>query len=347
MTTPVLTDRQRRILRAIVEDYIATAEPVGSRTISRHHLPEASPATIRNDMADLEALGLLEQPHTSAGRVPSDHGYRYYIDEVLEDTPVPGAQARLIEQVLGGRMGPAETLAQTGVRLLSETSSLISIVLGPQFQPASLVKLEIGQVGEGRILLALVSDAGFVETRLVEVLPSLGPADLARMAELVNSHLEGRTWEQVDRPGVIRDMKSELHGYASVLDETIEFLQGSLQPQAAARVYVHGLARLLDLPEFQDLTRTKAILSLLDSEQSVLALFAGRLHVGGVTVTIGRENKCREMADCSLVSAPFRAGGRAVGGVAVLGPKRMAYGQVVPLVDLVAASLDELMGRLA
>ena len=347
MTTPVLTDRQRRILRAIVEDYVATAEPVGSRTISRHHLPEASPATIRNDMADLEELGFLEQPHTSAGRVPSDVGYRYYVDEVLEEVPVPEAQVRLIEQVLGAKMRQVEALVQTTLRLLSETSSLISIVLGPQLLPASLVRIEIAHVGGDRALLALVSDAGFVETKLIELPPSLGPSGLGRMTELINSHLEGRTWEQVNRPGVLRDMRRELHGYETLLDETIEFLHWSLEPLVTARVYVHGLARLLDLPEFQDLARTKAILGLLDRERTVSDLLTQRLGLQGVTVTIGREKKRAEMVDCSLVSAPFHVGGRPVGGVAVLGPKRMAYGQVLPLVDLVAASLDDLVGRLA
>lgn len=346
MTAPELTERQRRILQAIVEDYISTAEPVGSRTISRRHIPEASPATIRNDMADLEELGFLEQPHTSAGRIPTDAGYRYYVDEVLEDTPVPDPQARLIETVLGAKMREVESLIQATVRVLSETSSLISIVLGPRLSPASLVRVEVAHAGSGRALLALVSDAGFVETKLVELPSSLDPANLRRMTELINGLLEGRGWAEFSRLGVIRDLKRELHGYETVLDETIEFLRSGLQPQVTARVYMSGMAHLLNLPEFRDVERTKVVFGLLDREQLVSDILAGRL-ARGVTVTIGRENERPEMIDCSLVSAPYHIGGRPAGGVAVLGPKRMDYGLVLSLVDLVASELDELMGRLA
>lgn len=347
MTTPDLTDRQRRILQAIIEEYVTTAEPVGSRTISRHHLPEASPATIRNDMADLEELGLLEQPHTSAGRVPSDTGYRYYVDRSLGEPQVPVEQARLIEGILRAKIHEVQTLVQATVRVLSETSSLISIVLGPQVLPAALARIRITDVGEGRALLALVASAGFVETRLIDVPPSIGEAELRRMTDLLNGLLEGHGWDSLSRPGVLRDVRSELAAYDAVLEETLEFLRASLEPVDTERVYVSGIAHLLDLPEFQDLARTKAILGLLDREQTVSGLLAERLGQQGVTVTIGRENKQAEMAECSLVSAPYHAGGETVGGVAVLGPKRMAYRLVLPLVDLVAANLDELMRRLA
>ncbi len=347
MTTPDLTDRQRRILQAIVEEYISTAEPVGSRTISRHYLPEASPATIRNDMADLEELQLLEQPHTSAGRVPSDSGYRYYVNCSLGDAEVPADQARLIEDVLRPGMQQVESIIQASVEVLSEASNLISIVLGPQVTPTSLARIEVAYVAGGRALLVLVSRAGFVETKLVGLPSSLDEAGLRRMTDLLNGLLEGRTWDSVNRPGVLRDIRSELPGYESMLEETIEFLRASLEPVAPERLYISGMAHLLDLPEFQDLGRTKAILGLLDHAQAVAALLAERLDPRGVTVTIGRENKREEMVDCSLVSAPYHAGGRAVGGVAVLGPKRMAYRLVLPLVDLVAANLNDLMLRLA
>lgn len=343
-----LTERQHRILQAIVEEYISTAEPVGSRTISRRYLPEASPATIRNDMADLEELGFLEQPHTSAGRIPSDSAYRYYVDSSVEGARLPAEQARSIEELLGTKTQQAESLVQTTVRLLSETSSLISIALGPQVVPASLTRIEFARVGGGNAVLILVSDAGFVETKLLELPPATDDTALRRLADILNGMLEGHNWETVNRPGLLRDVRGELPGYEPMVDETIEFLRSSLEPDGAEeRVYVSGMAHLLDLPEFQDLARTKALLALLDQAQSVSALLAERLGPQGVTVTIGRENKREEMAECSLVSAPYHAGGRAVGGVAVLGPKRMAYRLVLPLVDLVAANLDDLMRRLA
>jgi heat-inducible transcriptional repressor len=342
---PVLSDRQRRVLQAIVEDYIGTAEPVGSRTISRRHV-EASPATIRNDMADLEELGFLEQPHTSAGRVPSDEGYRYYVDHILRVGPVPQDQVRLVENALREKGREAEALIHTTVRVLSQTSSLISIVLGPQVAPASLVRVEVAHAGGGRALLVLFSDAGFVETKLVDVPESIDPAKLKNMTDLINDCLEGETWERLSRPGMLKDLRRRLSGYEAMLDDTLEFLRSSLEPVASQRVYICGLAQMLDLPEFRDIERTKALLGVLDKEQTVSELVLERL-AQGVTVTIGRENKRREMVDCSLVSAPYLVGGRLLGGLAVLGPKRMDYALLLPLVHLVAEQLNEALERLA
>ncbi len=346
MTISDLSERQRRVLRAIVEEYIATAEPVGSRTISRHHVRDASPATIRNDMADLEEMGLLEQPHTSAGRVPSDAGYRYYVDAIVETGPLPEAQVRLVEQVLGGRMSEAAALIHSAAHVLSETSSLISIVLGPQVAPASLVRVEVSHVGHGRAVLILFADAGFVETKLVELPESLDPARLRQVVELINDCLGSQTWERLSRPSVLRDLRRQLRGYEAALDDTLEFLKSSLEPVASQRVYISGLARVLDLPEFRNVERTKAVLAILDREHAVSEMLRERLPAG-VAVTIGRENSRREMVDCSLVSAPYSVGGRALGGVAVLGPKRMDYRLLLPLVGLVAEQLNEALERLA
>ncbi len=347
MAGPVLTDRQSRILRAIVEDYIATADPVGSRTIARRYLSEASPATIRNEMADLEELGLLEQPHTSAGRIPSDSGYRYYVDNLLEEPTVPEAQASLITRALAAKMRQVDTLVQSTVKALADASSLISIVLGPQIAPASLVHIDVTPLGGGRALLVLVSDAGFVETKVVDV-PTASDADgLRRMTDLLNQVIRGQTWQGLGRPGVLRDLRSELAGCEAMLDDTIEFLRSSLEPGTVDRVYVSGIPRLLDLPEFRDIERTKAILGLLDQEQVVSDVVLESLGPRGVTVTIGRENKLSEMADCSLVAAPYHSGDDVVGGVAVLGPKRMHYGLVLSLVNLVVSNLDEVLARLA
>jgi len=341
-----LTERQRRVLQAIVEDYVVTAEPVGSRTIARRYVTDVSPATIRNDMADLEEMGFLDQPHTSAGRVPSDAGYRYYVDEILEESSVPEEQARLIERVLGTKMRQVESLVQATVRVLADTSSLISIVLGPQVEPASVVKVDVAYVDKGRALLVLVTDAGFIETKLVDVPESLDPAKLKEMTDIVNGLLQGQTWESLTRPGTLRDLKRALRGYEAMLDNTIEFLRSSLEPVASERVYISGVARLLDLPEFRNVERAKAVLGILDREQIVSRMLLENL-AEGVTVTIGRENKRREMADCSLVSAPYHLGRHPVGAVAILGPKRMDYGLLLSLVELVATNLDEALDRLA
>jgi heat-inducible transcriptional repressor len=298
-------------------------------------------------MADLEELGLLEQPHTSAGRVPSDAGYRYYVDHILEELPVPEAQARLVGQVLAAKMRQVESLVQATVKVLADTSSLISIVLGPQIAPASLVHIGVASAGNGRALLVLVSDAGFVETKVVDAPPLLDAESLQRMGELLNGVIRGQTWQGLSRPGVLRDLRSELAGYEAMLDDTIEFLRASLQPGTSDRVYVSGMSRLLDLPEFRDIERTKTILRLLDREKVVSDILLESLDAGGVTVTIGRENRLSEMAECSLVAAPYHSGTSVIGGVAVLGPTRMDYGLILSLVELVATNLDELLARQA
>jgi len=346
LPAPKLTERQRLILKAIVDDYVNEAEPVGSRTISRRHLRDVSPATIRNDMADLEELGFLEQPHTSAGRVPTDAGYRFYVDEILEESPVPDDRVRVIERALRARARQAEELVKATVRVLSETSNLISIVLGPQVAPASLARIEIVPTDEGRALLVLFSDTGFVETKLVYVPESLDAVKLRQVTEHINGLLQGHTWEALSRPTVFKDLKNALHGYEAMLDDTIEFLRASLQPVASERVFISGVVRLLDLPEFQSPERVKPVLGILDHGQVVSRMLLEHLE-DGVTATIGRENKQAEMAECSLISAPYHLGRRPVGCVAVLGPKRMDYGLLLSLVDLVALNLDDALERMA
>lgn len=334
------------MLQAIVEEYIASAEPVGSRTISRRHVTEASPATIRNDMSDLEELGLLEQPHTSAGRVPSDLGYRFYVDQIVHENPVPEELANLIVRVLGSKVQQVEGLLQATVNVLSHTSSLISIVLGPQVAPASLSRIEIVSAAPGRALLILIADSGFVETKLVDLPESVDPSNLRMVTELVNDLLRGKTWNGLTSPSTLRELKTSLRGYEAMLDDTIEFLRSSLEPVASERVYISGVARLLDLPEFRDLERAKTVLGVLDREHLVSGMLLQHLS-DGVVVTIGRENKQQEMADCSLLSAPYHVGAQAAGRVAVLGPKRMDYKVLLALVELVASGLDDAFGRLA
>jgi len=347
MATPQLTERQRRVLQAIVEDYISTAEPVGSRTIARRYVPAASPATIRNDMADLEELGYLEQPHTSAGRIPSDSGYRYYVDHVLEAGPLPEEHSRLVERALHAKMRQLEGLIQNTVRALAEASSLISIVLGPQIEPAALVRVEMTPVDEHRALLALVSDTGFVETRVVELPDALDRSTLRRVADLVNGLLAGHTWSELDRAGLLRELRRELGGCEEMLSQTVEFLRSSLEPSPGVRVYVSGVAKLLDLPEFRDVSRAKAVLALVEQVETLASILSHHLRPEGVQVAIGRENRHQDMYDLSLVSAPYHAGGRVAGGVAVLGPKRMAYRLVLPLVEFVAEHFEDRFQRLA
>jgi len=306
---------------------------------------DVSPATIRNDMSDLEELGFLEQPHTSAGRVPTDAGYRFYVDEILEESPVPNDRARLVERALRARIRQAESLVKATVRVLSETSNLISIVLGPQVAPASLARIDVVQADGERALLVLFSDSGFVETKLVDVPESMDAAKLTRVTEHINGLLQGHTWEALSRPTVLRDLRRALHGYEVMLDDTVEFLRASLQPVASERVYISGVARLLDLPEFQDLERVKPVLDILDHGQVVSKMLLEHLK-DGVTVTIGRENKQAEMAECSLISAPYHFGNTPVGCVAILGPKRMNYGLLLSLIDLVALNLDDALGRM-
>ncbi|MGE5485563.1 MAG: heat-inducible transcriptional repressor HrcA [Ignavibacteriales bacterium] len=340
----MLDDRKVRVLRAIVEDYITTAEPVGSRTIARKYSLGVSPATIRNEMADLEEMGYLEQPHTSAGRIPSDLGYRYYVDWLMPEVALSAHVIDSIHQAFEEKTREIQSLIQQTVRILSDTTSYLAVVLGPQLHSARFHRLNVVPLTASSALLVLVTDAGFVQTAWTGRPAGMTDDELRGLFEYLSDRLRGMSLEECAdvAEGILN---SELSAYRSVIGEALTVLRSMVVEDSDEKVYTGGTSRLFDQPEFRDMDKAKAILGMLEHDQAVRRLLNARVNDNSVLVSIGGETGILEIQDCSLVGTMFSIGGRAEGKIAVLGPKRMDYPRVMAVIKCVQARLSDALGR--
>lgn len=337
-----LDKRKRQVLYAIVHDYIQTAEPVGSRTISRRYELGVSPATIRNEMSDLEEMGYLEQPYTSAGRIPSDRGYRFYVDFLLRVPSLTQQEIELMKRVLSLRMSSAEEIVQQLAKLLSALSNYTAIVLGPSQVQARLRQVQLVPVSSRQIYLVGVTDGGLVLNRMVEIPVAVEVESLAYLQQWLNQRLAGLTLEQIKATSLAElqhDMRISIDLFEAIVNE----LLGGLKQPEAGKVYLGGTTNILNQPEFHDLQKVRTILELLEEDALVweaIAQVAGK----GVSVSIGTENPLSAMHDCSLITAEYQLGGGLVGHFALLGPTRMNYERVLALVQGVCDTLNQLYG---
>jgi heat-inducible transcriptional repressor len=336
--------RKQRVLQAIIDDYIRTAEPVGSRTLARTHGLGVSPATIRNEMADLEEMGYLEQPHTSAGRVPSDKGYRYYVDCLISD-PGPEEEGReAVRRVLAAKARLIEDVVRQAARLLAEMTDCLALASQPDAQPTRVRALRAVPLGEERALLILVAEDGTLRSKTIQLGTWLPAEDLERIALALSSRLEGAMLGETALRA-LRGLQGELGQYRDLVDQILAWL-GDAETAEGERLVVDGEANLFKQPEFRDVAKAHAVLAALEREELVNRL----LDVppvsdrGAVGVVIGREMNVQEMEDCSLVTAVYLAPGRVLGRIGVLGPRRMDYRTVMRVVEEVAGGVTEVLG---
>lgn len=349
-----LTDRQQHILWATVRHYIATAEPVGSKALVDEYNLRVSPATIRNAMGVLEKAGLLYQPHTSAGRIPSDSGYRIYVDQLITPSDV---LTRQVELVLQDRLKfedwSLEALLQGAAQLLATVSGCITLITMPQTNTARLRHLQLVQIDPGRVMLIVVTDAYETQSALMD-LPKSGEEtlpdpevierELQILSNFLNSQLRGRSlaelatlqWSQLDR---------EFQRYGDFLKTSLADLSRRTQPQSATQIMIRGVAEVLRQPEFSELQQVQTIIHLLEEEQDQLwpLIFEPEVEPGRrrVMVRIGSENPLEPIRSCTLISSTYQRGSVPVGSVGVLGPTRMDYETAIAVVEAAADYLSE------
>lgn len=337
-----LDKRKRQVLYAIVHDYIQTAEPVGSRTISRRYELGVSPATIRSEMSDLEEMGFLEQPHTSAGRIPSDRGYRFYVDSLLQIPSLTVQEVALMERLLSARMRTAEEIVQQLARLLSALTSYTAIVLGPSESQARLRQIQLVPVSSRQVYVVGVTDGGLLLNRLVDLDEEMQVDSLGVLQQWLNQRLAGLTLQQIEALDLLAlqyEMQISVDLFESVMDEFI----GSINSQKVGKVYLGGTTNILNQPEFHDLHKVRGILELLEEDALVWEAMA-QATGKGLAISIGAENTLSVMQECSLITAEYRLGDGLVGHFGLLGPTRMNYDRVVALVQGVCDTLNQLFG---
>lgn len=337
-----LDERKRKILQAIVEDYVATAEPVGSRTVARKYNLGISPATIRNEMADLEELGFLEQPHTSAGRIPSDLGYRYYVDQIMDKIGISRWEEALIRHRLQERMEAIEFLAHRTTEILSEFTHLASVVMGPIWARNSFEHIRLLPVDGEKVLLIIVTSMGLVEHFLMEAPAGITATDLDHISRVINRHLKGLKPDGLTLL-TLDSIYDDLLSYRRVVDNILDIIFATIKEDQGRRIYLSGTMNILEQPEFRDVEKLKAILSLLSAQDKVWELLATGCEAEGLTIRIGRENKGAGVINCSLITATYQVNGEVVGTLGIIGPTRMEYSRVVSMVEYVSKVFSEVL----
>ena len=335
-----MDERKQRILRAIVQDYIGSAEPVGSRTIARKYDLGVSPATIRNEMADLEMLGYLEHIHTSSGRIPSSKGYRFYVDDLLPPPELGEEEKVRVRRWYEERVRRIEEVFQETARLISHMTRNLSFVLAPQMAQAAFRCLQFLPLDERRAIAVLMTDAGFVENRIVAIPDGATFEDFQRMARAINDGLAGKTLDAIPA-ATLKRIRREI-GDEALYEAALEVIHRALDTEKRERLYLGGTTEMLEQPEFHDVERVKEILLMLEEEQLLKDILYA--HQGeGLRVSIGRENRYYGIQDCSVITATYHLDGELLGTIAVLGPTRMEYEKTMTLLDYMNSHLSEVV----
>lgn len=338
----MLTERQKMILSAIVDDYIRSAEPVGSRSISKRGGVGYSPATIRNEMSDLEELGYLEQPHTSAGRIPSHKGYRYYVDHLLQTGTLTQEEMALLKSVLADRLVEIEQVIQQVAIILSNLTNYTSIVLGPEVFNTSLRHLQLLPLSDNRAVVIIVTNTGHVENKVVEIPDKLPVSEIEKTVAILNAKLNGVPLVQL-RSKLYTEIAAELRKHVTRYEDLIASIEKALESSDEGRIYMGGATNMLTQPEFKNIDKVKTILDVLEQTDMWIKLFASVPE--GIQVRIGAENSVEAINECSLITATYSLHGRTIGTIGVLGPTRMEYGKVIGILDHFSKDLTDILNK--
>ncbi|CAH0119644.1 MULTISPECIES: heat-inducible transcriptional repressor HrcA [unclassified Paenibacillus] len=338
----MLTERQRMILTAIVDDYIRSAEPVGSRSISKRGEVGFSPATIRNEMSDLEELGFLEQPHTSAGRIPSHRGYRYYVDHLVKFGEIDEEDLNLMKSFFAEKISAMEQLIQHAAAILSNMTKYTSIVLGPEVFDTSLRHFQLLPLSEHTAVAIIVTNTGHVENKTLTLPAGVSASELEKIANILNHRLTGVPLYKL-KSKLINEVGREMRKYVSHYEELIDVVEQALEGGGDHRVFLSGATNMLNQPEFRDVDKVKTILDLLEETPTITKIISS--VPDGIQVRIGTENNHQAFNNCSLITATYTVEGKTMGTIGILGPTRMEYGKVLGLLNYLSKDLTIVLER--
>ena len=340
-----MDERKKQVLHAIIQDYITSAEPVGSRAVAKKYNLGVSPATIRNEMSDLEEQGYIEQPHTSAGRVPSDKGYRYYVDNLMPKQMLTPTEMQAVRQALVIQMTEIDDFMRNCCNLIANLTNYATIVSTPQAGQGKLQKLQLVPVNDHQVLVVLTSSSGLVRHKMINMQQPLTADLLQRVELLAQAHLIGTELDKLNYQS-IRELLSKIEQHQRLLDEAGDLLQRVLFPQMQHKVYTGGALNMLSQPEFQDLDQLKNVFALLEEEGKVKELlYHGGEQSGEVTISIGAELPQEQMQNCSLLVAQYYINGEEAGNIGILGPTRMSYQKTASLLEFIAKEISNNLSR--
>jgi heat-inducible transcriptional repressor len=335
----IFNERIREILNWIIATFIITGKPVGSRSIARHSQEQLSAATVRNIMADLEEMGYLHQPHASAGRVPTDKAYRFYVDYLLKRRALSLHDRDLIDRDLRLE-DSAEHLMERASQILSRISQNVGIVVSPQISRVALKHIHFAKLADNRILVILVSRSGIVQNRVIHYKEEISQAELDHAARYIVEHFKERTLFEI-RNAILKMIQKEQALYDRFMQRVITLSTQAFSEADSAmdsEVYLDGASNLIKTPEFSDINRMKLLFETIGQKSRLAALISRCIEGDAqeVRITIGAENALPGIEDCTLITSPYVVDEKTQGSLGILGPTRMEYGRAISLVDYVA-----------
>ena len=337
----MISDRAQHFLRVLIERYIQDGQPVGSRTLAKDAGLHLSPATIRNVMADLEDLGFVASPHTSAGRIPTVSGYRLFVDSLLSLKPLNASQLRQAEAKFQPTEPPAE-LVDSASRLLSDLTHLAGVVMVPRHNQIKVRQIEFVPLSEARILTVIVTSTGEIYNRIIEPSRAFTRAELERLSNYITDHYAGHDLEVI-RKLVVKDMDRTKRDLDDLMLQAMEIARAALGgggDDERGDFVVAGQTNLMDFDELSQVDSLRSLFNAFTEKQEILHLLDRSLAADGVQIFIGEESGYSTLKDCSVITAPYQIDSEVVGVLGVIGPTRMAYDRVIPIVDVTARLLS-------
>lgn len=338
-----LSDRQLKIMQAIIKTYLETGEPVGSRTISKYSDLNLSSATIRNEMSDLEEMGYIVQPHTSAGRIPTDKGYRLYVDTMMEDKvqEVENMKSELMEKA-----DKMETLFKSVAKLLANKTNYASMVSGPRYKSKKVKFIQLSEVDSNHLLTIVVLDGNVVKNQMIKIHEPVSSENVAKLNFVLNTALNGLDVSEVNI-AVIQSIKSQVNEHGGIIDSVLEVIANALTEDDDFEVYTSGTTNILKYPELTDKDNIVDLLDTFEEKKLITQWKESDVQNDGdenhaIQVYIGNETKLDSMKDCSLVTGTYRIGDGVYGKIGIVGPKRMDYEKVVATLQSLMKELDDI-----
>lgn len=340
-----LNERKRKILNTIINEYISTAEPIGSRHIAKHADLGLSSATIRNEMADLEEMGYLEQPHTSAGRIPSDKGYRFYVNELMGGYEATQQDIDLLATAMTVKINQFDKVIKQVSMLLSQLTNYTAFLITPEMKHGAIKTIELIPIDSTSVLIVLVTNEGIMKNKRVVLPQGIDSEYIPKISTMLKEKLSGLSLNEI---GVreINEIKNALGENGEMLFPVIEFISEIIDDiQKETEVYLSGVSNIFNFPEYRDIDRAKEFIEFLDDKSSVTKAVSDSHDDGEreINIKIGKENDMDIMRNSSLVTANYHLGGKTVGKIGIIGPTRMNYSKVVANINQISKYLEKLL----
>lgn len=340
----MLTDRQLLIFQVIVDDFIQSAQPVGSRSLSKKEEISYSSATIRNEMADLEELGFIEKTHTSSGRIPSEKGYRYYVDHLLAPQQLNKNDVHKVNSIFAERIYELEKIVQKSAKILSEMTNYTSIVLGPAVRENKLKKIQIVPLNQQTAIAIIVTDTGHVENRMFHLPETMDAGDLEKLVNILNDRLTGVPIESLNNK-IYKEVAVLLRQHINNYDLMLNSIADTIKIPSSEKLFFGGKTNMLSQPEFHNIEKVKDLMNMIDQEEGIYELIRSNKKAG-INIKIGHENNNTAMENCSLITASYSMGSEQLGSIAILGPTRMEYSRVISLLQFISKDLSSVLSKL-